>query len=266
MLIYPEIDPVAFSLGPVSVHWYGLMYLFGLAGAWWLASRRAKFSYTPVQPKQVDDLIFYGACGIIIGGRLGYVFFYGFDRFLADPLWLVRVWEGGMAFHGGMLGVMVAMFLYAKKIGSTVFDLLDFVAPFVPVGLGLGRLGNFIGQELWGRETASAFGMVFPADPLGLARHPSQLYQAALEGLLLFVILFVFSMKPRPRYAVSGLFALFYGIFRFVVEFVRQPDSHLVGQEVFGWMTRGQLLSLPMIVIGIVLLVMAYNNKQMENK
>ncbi len=163
MLSYPEIDPVALSLGPLKIHWYGLMYLFGLAGAWWLASRRAKLAYTPVKPKQVDDLIFYGACGIILGGRAGYVFFYGFDRFLDDPVWLLRVWEGGMSFHGGMLGVMVAMFLYAKKIGSDLFDLLDFVAPFVPVGLGLGRLGNFIGQELWGRETTTYFGMVFPA-------------------------------------------------------------------------------------------------------
>jgi phosphatidylglycerol:prolipoprotein diacylglycerol transferase len=263
MLSYPEIDPVALSLGPLQIHWYGLMYLFGLSGAWWLASRRAVLPSTPINKKQVDDLIFYAACGIILGGRAGYVFFYGFDRFVDDPLWLFKVWEGGMSFHGGMLGVMVAMFVYAKKIGVKGFDLLDFVAPFVPLGLGLGRIGNFIGQELWGRETSSSFGMIFPNDPSQLLRHPSQLYQAALEGLALFLILILFSMKPRPRYAVSGVFALFYGVFRFLVEFVREPDAH-IGFDAWGWMTRGQELSLPMIVVGIILLVMAYKQPVTE--
>ncbi len=267
MLTYPTIDPVALSLGPfdlfgktlgpLQVHWYGLMYLLGFAGAWWLALSRSNKPHAPIVKTQVEDLIVYGAMGVVLGGRCGYVLFYHFDRFLSDPVWLLRVWEGGMSFHGGLIGVVVAMALYARKIKTPFFALTDFMVPLVPLGLGFGRLGNFIGQELWGRASDVSWAMVFPKDPLGLARHPSQLYQAALEGLVLFVVLLWFSAKPRPRMAVSGLFLILYGSFRFGVEFVREPDGH-IGFDLLGWMTRGQLLSLPMVILGVALLVMAY--------
>lgn len=267
MLAYPTIDPVLLSIGPfelfgqsigpLQVHWYGVMYLFGFAAAWGLAYWRARRPSAPLNPKQVEDLIVYGALGVVLGGRLGYVLFYHFDRFLVDPLWLIRVWEGGMSFHGGLLGVLVAMALYARKLRQPFFALTDFVAPLVPLGLGFGRLGNFIGQELWGRATDVSWAMVFPKDPLQLARHPSQLYQAALEGLVLFIVLIWFSARPRPRMAVSGLFLTLYGSFRFLVEFYREPDSH-IGFDAMGWMTRGQLLSAPMILLGLFLLLLAY--------
>lgn len=267
MLTYPALDPIALSLGPfelfgktlgpLEVHWYGLMYLLGFAGAWWLAVSRASKAHSPIAKAQVEDLIVYGAMGVVLGGRCGYVLFYHFERFLSDPMWLLRVWEGGMSFHGGLIGVVVAMALYARKIKTPFFALTDFMVPLVPLGLGFGRLGNFIGQELWGRASDVSWAMVFPKDPLGLARHPSQLYQAALEGLVLFVVLLWFSAKPRPRMAVSGLFLMLYGSFRFGVEFVREPDGH-IGFDVLGWMTRGQLLSLPMVVLGVALLVLAY--------
>jgi phosphatidylglycerol:prolipoprotein diacylglycerol transferase len=192
-----------------------------------------------------------------LGGRFGYILFYGFERLLDDPMWALRVWEGGMSFHGGMLGVIFANWLYARAHKISFPDLLDFVAPLVPVGLGLGRLGNFIGQELWGRPTDVPWAMVFPNDPLQLARHPSQLYQFALEGVLLFLILFWFSRKPRPQLAVGGLFVAGYGCARFIVEFFRQPDQH-IGFDALGWMTRGQMLSLPMIAFGLYLLYRAY--------
>jgi phosphatidylglycerol---prolipoprotein diacylglyceryl transferase len=270
MLKYPEIDPVLLSLGPfdiagktlgpLEVHWYGIMYLFGFLGAWLVAMNRAKQPNSFVSKAQIEDLIVYGAMGVIIGGRFGYVLFYYFDRFLLDPLWLFRVWEGGMSFHGGMLGVVVALWLYSRKIRQPFLAVTDFVAPMVPLGLGFGRLGNFIGQELWGRATDVSWGMVFPRDPLGLTRHPSQLYQAFLEGLVLFTVLLWFSSKPRPRGAVGGLFLLLYGCFRFSVEFVREPDSH-IGFDILGWMTRGQMLSLPMILAGIGFLIWAYREE-----
>ncbi len=270
MLKYPEIDPVLLSLGPfdiagktlgpLEVHWYGIMYLFGFLGAWLVAMNRAKQPNSFVSKAQIEDLIVYGAMGVIIGGRFGYVLFYYFDRFLLDPLWLFRVWEGGMSFHGGMLGVVVALWLYSRKIRQPFLAVTDFVAPMVPLGLGFGRLGNFIGQELWGRATDVSWGMVFPRDPLGLTRHPSQLYQAFLEGLVLFAVLLWFSSKPRPRGAVGGLFLLLYGCFRFSVEFVREPDSH-IGFDILGWMTRGQMLSLPMILAGIGFLIWAYREE-----
>ncbi len=270
MLKYPEIEPVLLSLGPfdiagktlgpLEVHWYGIMYLFGFLGAWLVAMNRAKQPNSFVSKAQIEDLIVYGAMGVIIGGRFGYVLFYYFDRFLLDPLWLFRVWEGGMSFHGGMLGVVVALWLYSRKIRQPFLAVTDFVAPMVPLGLGFGRLGNFIGQELWGRATDVSWGMVFPRDPLGLTRHPSQLYQAFLEGLVLFAVLLWFSSKPRPRGAVGGLFLLLYGCFRFSVEFVREPDSH-IGFDILGWMTRGQMLSLPMILAGIGFLIWAYREE-----
>ena len=257
MLPYPQIDPVAIALGPVKVHWYGLAYLAGLAFAWWLAVRRSQVPGAAVKREQVDDLIFFGALGVVLGGRIGYALFYGGDKLAEDPSWLLRVWQGGMSFHGGMLGVMLAMYLFARRRQIGVGALLDFVAPLVPIGLAFGRLGNFIGQELWGRPTDAPWAMVFPADPLQLARHPSQLYQFALEGLLLGIILIWFSSRPRPTWAVSGVFSLGYGIMRFVVEFFREPDQH-IGFEALGWLTRGQMLCLPMIALGIFLLVYAY--------
>ncbi|TQV77631.1 prolipoprotein diacylglyceryl transferase [Exilibacterium tricleocarpae] len=269
---YPNIDPVAVSIGPfnlgdrvigpLDIHWYGLMYLLGFIGAWLLALKRAQNKYSPIQKSQVEDLIVYCALGVILGGRCGYVIFYHFEEWLGDPLWLFRVWEGGMSFHGGLIGVLVAMWLYARRLKQHPLDVLDFVAPLVPLGLGLGRIGNFIGGELWGRETTLSWGMQFPKDELGLLRHPSQLYQAFLEGLVLFVVLFWFSSKPRPRATVGGLFLALYGCFRFLVEFVREPDSHLQDQLLFDWMTRGQVLSLPMIVAGIGLTVWGYRYRR----
>ncbi len=263
MLQYPDIDPIAFSIGSFSVHWYGIMYLLAFISAWLVAMYRAKQPGALITKAQVENLITYGAFGVILGGRFGYVIFYNFDYWLTDPLWLFRVWEGGMSFHGGLIGVIVAMLIYAKRIDRPFIGLMDFVAPMVPLGLGFGRLGNFIGQELWGRITDVPWAVVFPKamDPEGVGRHPSQLYQAGLEGLLLFVIIFWFSAKPRPRGAVSGLFLVAYAIFRFAIEFVREPDR---GVALIGWMTRGQLLCVPMFLLGIGLLVYAgwIGNKQ----
>lgn len=257
MLQYPDIDPVAFSLGSFKVHWYGIMYLFAFVSAWLVAMYRAKQPGALINKAQVENLITYGAFGVILGGRFGYVVFYNFDYWLTDPLWLFRVWEGGMSFHGGLLGVIVAMMIYAKRIDRSFIGLMDFVAPMVPLGLGFGRLGNFIGQELWGRVTDVPWAIVFPKamDPEGVGRHPSQLYQACLEGLLLFIIVFWFSAKPRPRGAISGIFLIAYGTFRFATEFVREPDK---GVALVGWITRGQLLCLPMFAVGLGLLIYAY--------
>lgn len=259
MLPYPQIDPVAIAIGPVKVHWYGLTYLAGLAFAWWLAARLSTRADSVIKREQVDDLIFFAALGVVLGGRIGYALFYGGDKLAEDPTWLLRVWQGGMSFHGGFLGVIIAMYLFARRRQIPFGGLLDFIAPLVPVGLALGRLGNFIGQELWGRSTDVPWAMVFPRDPLQLARHPSQLYQFALEGLLLFVILMWFSSRPRPRLAVAGLFSLGYGCLRFFAEFFREPDAH-IGFQALGWMTRGQLLCLPMILLGIYLMTKAYRS------
>ena len=257
MLQHPQIDPVAISLGPLKVHWYGLTYLVGFLAGWWLGRLRARKPWSPITEVQISDLLFYLALGVILGGRFGYVVFYNFDAFLADPLWLFRVWEGGMAFHGGLLGVIIAMWWYGRKIDRGFWQLADFVAPLVPIGLGAGRIGNFINGELWGKPTDVPWGMVFRTAPDSLARHPSQLYQFALEGVALFVILWWFSAKPRPRMAVSGLFLLAYGVFRFLVEFVRQPDPQL-GYLAFDWLTMGQVLSFPMILAGAALMFIAY--------
>lgn len=263
MLSHPNFDPVAVQLGPVAIHWYGLMYLLGFAAAWYIGRMRCRQPWSPLRAEQLEDLIFYGAMGVILGGRFGYVVFYNFPQFVEDPLWLFRVWEGGMAFHGGLLGVIIAVALYARKINQPVAAVWDFIAPLAPIGLGLGRLGNFIGQELWGRPTDSVFGMVFPKDPSQLARHPSQLYQFALEGVVLFAIVFFYTRKPRPQLAPGGLFLLCYGCFRFLVEFVREPDGH-IGFDALGWVTRGQLLSLPMIVVGAGVMVYAYRRAAKE--
>jgi len=258
MLQHPDFDPVAIALGPVKVHWYGLMYVLAFASAWWLARKRAERPDSPMTPDQVEDLIFWGAMGVVLGGRLGYVLFYGWERFVDNPLWALRVWEGGMSFHGGLLGVALMMALFARRHRISITHIFDFVAPITPLGLGFGRLGNFIGQELWGRPTDLPWAMVFPRDPLALARHPSQLYQAALEGLLLFLVVWIYSARPRPRLAVTGVFLGGYGLFRFAVEFAREPDTHL-GFVAFGWLTRGQLLSVPMMAAGLVVVFWAYH-------
>lgn len=284
MLIHPQFDPVAISLGKLSIHWYGLMYLLAFLTAYFLAVYRAKKQQT-FSADMVADLVFFGAMGVILGGRIGYVILYGFSQLLQDPLSLFRVWEGGMSFHGGFVGVLIALYFFAKKYHKHPFAVLDFAAPCVPLGLLFGRMGNFINGELWGRvsDGAHSWLMLFPqalhADSelihnnptlqtlavsldgygLLLPRHPSQLYQALSEGVFLFVLLWWFSQKPRPRYAVSALFLLGYGISRCITEFFRQPD---VGYDLFlGWMSKGQLYSLPMIVFGVILLVLAYKQK-----
>ena len=265
MIAYPNIDPVAVSLGPIAIHWYGLMYLVGFVSAYYLGVYRAKHSQGLWTSEQVSDMIFYGAVGVILGGRIGYILFYQFPAFADNPMILLRIWEGGMSFHGGLIGVIVAMALFARKTQKHIIDILDFGAPFVPIGLGLGRLGNFIGGELWGRATDVPWAMIFPGDPLQLARHPSQLYQFALEGVALFTILWFFSSRPKPRYCVSGMFLLFYGIFRILVEFVREPDPQL-GYIAFGWLTQGQLLSLPMVLGGIALLFIGFKLQRYPQK
>lgn len=257
MLRHPQFDPVAISLGPLKVHWYGLTYLVGFVVGWWLGRIRARKPWSPINEEQMGDLLFYIALGVVLGGRFGYVIFYNFETFLADPLWLFRVWEGGMSFHGGLIGVLLAMWWFGRKVNRHFFQIADFVAPLVPVGLGAGRIGNFINGELWGRPTDVSWGMVFPQAPDMLPRHPSQLYQFAMEGVLLFIALWWFSSKPRPRMAVSGLFLVLYGCFRIVAEFYRQPDAQL-GYLAWGWVTMGQLLSLPMVIAGLILTVFAY--------
>lgn len=252
-LQHPQFDPVLFSIGPVSLHWYGFMYLLGALFAYWWGSKRAK--QNPYwQVEQWQDLLFWCFLALIIGGRVGYVLFYQWSEFVANPLYLFNIISGGMSFHGGLLGVVVALALYARKQRVSIWQVGDFVAPLVPVGLGLGRLGNFINGELWGRVTDVPWAMVFPAAG-PLARHPSQLYQMFGEGVLLFILLWWFSRKPRPVGAVGGLFLVGYGLVRYFVEYVREPDAHL---GLVGFFSMGQWLSLPMIIVGGVMMLLAY--------
>src|SRR5258706_1339906 len=264
MLVHPNIDPVAFSIGPffsigpLQVRWYGLMYLTGFAASWWLGLRRIEKGkhavLAPVPRQQFDDMLFLAVIGVILGGRLGYILFYKPAEYLAHPLKIFAVWEGGMSFHGGLLGVMLAMAFVARRNNIGYLRLMDFVAPLCPLGLAAGRMGNFINGELWGRVTDLPWGMVFRGAG-DAPRHPSQLYEFALEGVALFALLWWFSARPRPRGQVSALFLIGYGVFRFIAEFGREPDSFL-GYLAFG-LTMGQWLCLPMIAGGIWLLAWA---------
>lgn len=258
MITYPQIDPVLLQIGYLKIHWYGLMYLIGFSLAWWLGLQRAKQPHAVITPLQMDDLIFYAAIGVILGGRLGYVLFYDLSTYLINPWQILQIWKGGMSFHGGLIGVLIAMGLYAHRLKQKFFAVTDFIVPLVPLGLAAGRVGNFINGELWGRPTDVPWSMIFPHVD-NLPRHPSQLYQAALEGVMLFIILWLFSKQPRPTMAVSGLFLIGYSTFRFFAEFFRTPDAHL-GFIAFNWLTMGQLLTLPLLIAGIVLMALAYHN------
>jgi len=284
---YPliNIDPVAVSLGPLDIHWYGIMYLMAFLSFWAIGNRRAtRQSWWAWSKQDVSDILFYGMLGVIIGGRIGYMLFYGFDLLIQNPLSIVKIWDGGMSFHGGLLGVVIAMLWFARRTQRSFWQVADFVAPMVPLGLAFGRLGNFVGGELWGRLTDVPWAMIFAkstgfraADTQALneawqsgaldhlARHPSQLYQAGMEGLGLFIILMWYSSKPRPAAAVSGLFLLGYGIFRLGAEFFRQPDEHL-GFLAMHWLTMGMLLSLPMIALGLGIIIYAYQTNSSPTK
>ncbi len=267
MLTYPEIDPVIFSIGFLKIRWYGMMYVVGFLAGWWLARHRCRRPWSTISPQQVDDLVFYVMLGVILGGRIGYLVFYGWQNVAEDPLYIIKIWEGGMSFHGGLAGVLIAMWLYGRRIGNTMWQMTDFVAPLIPLGLGFGRIGNFINGELWGKGTEVSWGFkvsdqVYRGFKVGdEVLHATMLYEALLEGLVLFVIVWWFSSKQRPYMAVSGLFLLLYGIFRFYIEFYRVPDAHL-GYLFADWVTMGQVLSAPMIIIGATLLYLAYRPKK----
>lgn len=250
MLHFPQFNPVALSLGPVQIHWYGIMYLIGFACAWGIASWRVKYLKLDWDQEQITDLIFYAALGIIIGGRLGYILFYDNFDFIHNPFKIIRIWEGGMSFHGGLIGSIIGLSLFAKHYHKSFMDVADFTAPLVPLGLAFGRFGNFINGELWGRTTNMPWAMAFP-DAGPMPRHPSQLYEMGLEGIILFIILFIYSLKPRPKARPMALFLICYSLFRFSLEFFREPDYQL-GLYV-NLFSMGQLLSLPMFFIGLYL-------------
>jgi len=258
MLVYPDLDPVAFAAGPVKVHWYGIMYVVGFVAGWWLARRRAAMPGSTWKPIDVDDLIFFAAVGVIVGGRIGWMLVYGFDALRADPLAIIRVWQGGMSFHGGLVGVMVAIALFARRRGRRIADVYDFMAPLPAVGLFAGRIGNFINGELWGKPTDVPWAVVVDEKPL----HATQLYEASLEGVLLFIILWWYTRKPRPRMAPTGLFLIIYSLSRITVEFWRVPDHHLNYLLGTSWITMGIVLSLPMLLIGLTLVFLAYRRRQ----
>src|SRR5574343_789391 len=263
MLIHPQFDPVAFSLGPLSVRWYGLMYLLAFAQFIALGRFRLARGGAALSREQLDDLLFHGMLGVILGGRLGQVLFYEPGFYLAHPLEILAVWKGGMSFHGGFLGVLLAMAVWARKHGRNWFDVMDFVAPLVPLGLAAGRIGNFINGELWGRvaDPSLPWALIFPQSGDMQPRHPSQLYHVGLEGLSLFAILWLYSNRERPRAAVSGVFLIGYGTFRFITEFFREPDAGIFGQSYT--ISMGQWLSLPMILIGVAMVVLAYRKKSL---
>ncbi len=275
MITYPEIEPVVVALGPVKIHWYGMMYLIAFASVWWLGKRRASQPHSIMRPDQIDDLVFYGALGAVLGGRIGSVFFYNIDSFINDPLYLLKIWQGGMSFHGGFMGVLIAMEWYRRKIGCSFFQLTDFIAPLIPLGLAAGRLGNFINAELWGAPGTVPWAMKlsceqFPPDryvdfagPLCFSpRHPSQLYEMIFEGLLLFILLWLISAKPRPVMTVSGYFLMLYGVARTGVEFIRLPDAHIGYLLNTDWLTKGIVLSVPMIIFGIGFIIFAHRKNR----
>lgn len=267
MLVHPNFDPVAVHLGPLSVRWYGITYLLGFLGFYYLSRIRGRMAHLGYwTAERISDVLFYGVLGVILGGRIGYTFFYNVDAaghliFLSDPLVIFRIWQGGMSFHGGLIGVLVAMQIYAWQQKISFWTVTDFIAVCVPVGLFTGRIGNFINGELWGAPTTLPWGMVFQNAPDALPRHPSMLYEAGLEGLAMFAILWWFGAQPRPRMAVSGLFLLLYGGFRFAVEFVREPDRQLGYLYGSGWFTMGMQLCVPMLVAGAALMFLAYRRR-----
>ncbi len=261
--VLPYINPVAISLGPLEIHWYGVMYFIGFIFAFWLAGRQCAKSNGLWDKAQASDLLFYGFLGVILGGRIGYVLIYQFPYFIQNPLYLFKIWQGGMSFHGGVIGVVLAIIYYAKSNNRSILAVGDFIVPLLPFGLGAGRIGNFINSELWGRVTTSPFGIIFHnGGPL--PRHPSQLYEFALEGVLLLIILLAFTRKPKPNGSTSGLFLLAYGVFRIIAEFARQPDPQL-GFLTFG-LTMGQILSIPMVIIGTILIIYAYKNNPVQGR
>ena len=253
MLVHPQFDPIAIQLGPVGIHWYGLTYLVAFGLFLWLATlrtRQPQFAAAGWSRRDVEDMLFWGVLGVVIGGRLGYVLFYKPGYYAGNPLEALMVWKGGMSFHGGLLGVIVALALYARQRSRPYFEVMDLIAPCVPLGLASGRVGNFINGELWGRaaDPSLPWAMVFPQSGTAIARHPSQLYQVALEGVLLFVLLWLYARKPRALGQVSGAFLIGYGVFRFIAEFFREPDRFL-GPLALG-MSMGQWLCVPMVLAG----------------
>ncbi|MGB0693284.1 MAG: prolipoprotein diacylglyceryl transferase [Pseudomonadales bacterium] len=252
---YPNLDPVAISLGPISIHWYAISYLVGIGLVWWTLGYRNRHYASGYSDEEVSDLVFFAVLGVLLGGRIGYMLFYGMENLMANPASALRVWEGGMSFHGGLIGVLLGVLWFARKTGRTFFQITDFIAPSIPIALGCGRIGNFINAELPGRVTEVPWGLVYPGELV--ARHPSSLYQAMLEGPVLFALLWVFAMKPRPVMAVSGLFLVGYGLLRIFSETFRLPDSHL-GFVLFDQVTQGQLLSLPMVLLGAGFIAYSY--------
>lgn len=253
MLIHPQFDPVAFSLGPLSVRWYGLMYLLGFAAFWGLGRLRAREAWRGITPTDVEDLLFYGVFGVVLGGRLGYCLFYQPGYYFSHPVDILALWQGGMSAHGGLLGVILVMLVYAWRKKKSLFAISDFVAPLVPLGLMAGRIGNFINGELWGRPASPdlPWAMVFPQAGDGIPRHPSQLYEALGEGFLLFLLLYFVSRKPTKPGFISGLFCLGYGVARFSVEFFREPDAFLGLQALS--LSQGQWLTIPVLFLGAFL-------------